>query len=539
LNWHNKDIQEVLQALQSSKEGLSSGDVLQRREQYGPNELKEIKKKTLFMMFLDQFKDFMIMVLIAAAVISGVIGELIDTIAIVVIVVLNAIIGFVQEYRAEKAMQALKEMAAPEALVQRDNEIVNVPASELVPGDIVMLEAGRIIPADMRLTEAAQLKIEEAALTGESIPVEKKLETLHEDSIPLGDRLNMAYKGTTVSYGRGTGIVVSTGMETELGKIATLLQEEEEVKTPLQKRLAKFGQRLGIIVLSICAIVFITGLLRGEAPLLMFLRGESTFLMFLREKETILMFLTAVSLAVAAIPEALPAVVTISLALGAKKMVKQNALVRKLPAVETLGSVTYICSDKTGTLTLNKMTVEEVAIDGQIIRSKELGVKGPDRQPITHDSSLMTFFRAMALNNDAAIDRDGNLIGDPTETALYELAKKCGFEKEEIKKEYPRIAEIPFDSDRKCMTTFHKSPDGKVVSFTKGALEGIIRKSAHIMISDTLKEKSEQDIVNILENNDKMANDGLRTLGFAIRMWDELPEVISHETAESGLIFDR
>jgi Ca2+-transporting ATPase len=458
------------------------------------------------MMFLDQFKDFMILILIAAAVVSGLIGELADTIAIVVIVVLNAVIGFVQEYRAEKAMEALKEMAAPEALVKRGGQINTIAASELVPGDMVMLEAGRIVPADIRLSEAAQLRVEEAALTGESVPVEKTTNTFHKESIPLGDRKNMVYKGTIVSYGRGTGVVVSTGMETELGKIATLLQEEQEVKTPLQKRLAKFGQRLGLAVLAICAVVLITGLMRGEEPLLM--------------------FLTAISLAVAAIPEALPAVVTISLAFGAKKLVKQNALIRKLPAVETLGSVTYICSDKTGTLTLNKMNVEELFVDGKILMSKELK-EMPQGKDLTHDSLLVTLMTAMCLSNDAALDKDNNVIGDPTENALFEIAAANGFDKSDMEKEYPRIAEIPFDSDRKLMTTFHKTQDGKIISFTKGALESIIEKSGE-------EDSSRQ---NIFSANERMAGDGLRTLAFAFRQWDSLPEEISPDTSEAGLSF--
>ena len=298
------------------------------------------------MMFLDQFRDFMILVLIAAAIISGIIGEPSDTIAIIVIVILNAVIGFIQEYRAEKAMAALKKMAAPSATVIRNGMPETISASQLVPGDFVMLEAGKIVPADMRLVEAAQLKVEEASLTGESVPVEKHIKELPDEHLPIGDRKNIAYKGTFVTYGRGSGVVVATGMNTELGKIAAMLQEGAEVKTPLQKRLAAFGKKLAIAVLIICAVVFGIGIMRGEPPLLM--------------------LLTAISLAVAAIPEALPAVVTISLALGAKKLVKQNALIRKLPAVETLGSVTHICSDKTGTLTLNKMTVEEVYVDGKI-----------------------------------------------------------------------------------------------------------------------------------------------------------------------------
>jgi Ca2+-transporting ATPase len=523
LNWHQRDISDIYEILKSSEWGIASEEAVKRLHEYGPNELKETKKKTVLMMFLDQFKDFMIMVLIAAAAVSGIIGELIDTIAIVVIVILNAIIGFVQEYRAEQAMKALKEMAAPTALALRDRDRVSITASELVPGDVVLLEAGKIVPADIRLTESAQLKIEEAALTGESIPVEKSVNPLHEESIPLGDRKNLAYKGTIVSYGRGIGMVVATGMETELGKIATLLQEEEEVKTPLQKRLAKFGQRLGIIVLAICAIVFITGLLRGEAPLLM--------------------FLTAISLAVAAIPEALPAVVTISLALGAKKMVKQNALVRKLPAVETLGSVTYICSDKTGTLTLNKMTVEEIFVNGETVSSGKLIVK--DEEKRFNINPLPTLFHALALSNDAFPDKDGNVLGDPTEIALYEIAVKNGFNKETLEKEFPRIAEIPFDSDRKCMTTFHEAGARRavplqgenIVSFTKGATETILANSSAILTKDGVVELDDKIRRDIEDASERMAEDGLRTLAFAYRNWSSLPSEMTHGSVETGLTF--
>ncbi len=539
MNWHLKDIKEVFEQLQSSLNGLSSEEANKRLREYGTNELKEVKKKSPFMMFFSQFKDFMIMVLIAAAIISGIIGDLIDTLSIIAIVIVNSVIGFIQEYRAEKAMEALKKMAAPAALALRDSKPVTVPASELVPGDIVLLEAGRIVPADMRLTEAAQLKIEEASLTGESMPVEKSIDTLHDKSIPLGDRKNMAYKGTVVSYGRGTGIIVATGMGTELGKIATLLQEEEEVKTPLQKRLAIFGQRLGIAVLAICAIVFLTGLLRGE--------------------DTILMLLTAVSLAVAAIPEALPAVVTISLAFGAKKMVRQNSLVRKLPAVETLGSVTYICSDKTGTLTMNKMTVEEVYVDGKIIKSSEIvaapfmgALEAEERRlkPAT-TSILMT---ALALSNDAVFDKDNKLIGDPTEIALFDIAYKNGFNKQKLEKEFPRVAEIPFDSERKCMTTFHKWEVGSgkwevkekdlltstshfslptsYLSFTKGAIEVLIDRSNNILMSGGLKAIDTNEILRI---SDRMAADGLRVLGIAMRRWDSIPDEMSHENVETEL----
>jgi len=516
VDWHQKDTQEILQLLESNASGLSAEEVESRLERYGPNELKESAGRTLFMMFLDQFKDFMILILIAAAVVSGIIGEVVDTIAIVVIVILNAIIGFVQEFRAEQAMKALREMAAPEAVVLRNGERTVIPASELVPGDIVLLDAGRIVPADVRLSESAQLKVEEAALTGESVPVEKTAAVLPEGAVPLADRINMAYKGTTVSYGRGAGIVIGTGMDTELGKIAKLLQEEEEVKTPLQKRLAKFGQRLGIIVIAICAVVFISGLLRGGSPLLM--------------------FLTAVSLAVAAIPEALPAVVTISLALGAKKMVRQNALVRKLPAVETLGSVTYICSDKTGTLTLNRMSVEKLYVNGRITERDLNGLGDRDVlfDPASQGSAL---FHGLALSNDAVLDKDGAVLGDPTEIALFEMASDQGFRKSDLEKSYPRIAEIPFDSERKCMTTFHSNPGGGVVSITKGALESILKRSSTVLSGKESTGLNEDGKAAIERANEQMADDGLRTIAFAERHWKTLPEDVTPDTVEQELTF--
>jgi Ca2+-transporting ATPase len=506
MSWHLKDINTVVEELGSSIQGLTLAEAEKRLQKYGLNELKEKKKKTPFMLFLDQFKDFMILVLIVAALISGWIGEPSDTIAIILIVVLNAVIGFVQEYRAEKAMAALKSMAAPFATVLRDGNPVNIPASQLVPGDIVLLEAGKIVPADLRLIESAQLKVEEAALTGESVPVEKHTEPLHDEHLPLGDRKNMAYKGTFVTYGRGKGIVVATGMDTELGRIATMLQQEEEVKTPLQKRLASFGKRLAIAVLAICTIVFGIGVLRGEEPLLM--------------------LLTAISLAVAAIPEALPAVVTISLAIGAKKMVRQNALIRKLPAVETLGSVTYICTDKTGTLTLNKMTVEEIWVYGD-----------SDIRTLISDLCL-----GLALNNDARMDVDGNVIGDPTEIALYNVAREKGFKKEELERQFPRIAEIPFDSERKCMTTIHRAEvtpsylhhfaTKPFISFTKGAIENLLERAEFMLTPDGIKPVDRTEILRVSE---RMAADGLRVIGIAVREWESLPDPISPENVEKGL----
>lgn len=527
MRWHQKDINEVIGGLGTSIQGISKEEAQERLNEYGPNELREKKKKIPFIIFLDQFKDFMILILIAAALISGIIGEPSDTIAIIVIVLLNAVIGFVQEYRAEKAMAALKKMAAPEAIAIRDGIPVNIPAFQLVPGDVVILEAGKVVPADMRLIESVNLRIDEAALTGESVPVEKHTEPLQDEHLPISDRKNMAYKGTFVTYGRGKGVVIATGMSTELGKIATMLQEDGEVKTPLQKRLAKFGQKLAIAVLIICAIVFGIGIIRGEAPLLM--------------------FLTAISLAVAAIPEALPAVVTISLALGAKKMVKQNALIRKLPAVETLGSVTYICSDKTGTLTLNRMKVEEIWLNEEIMKgSMDQGVERPSGktlEPLNPRTLESLFFAALALSNDAQLDAGGSIIGDPTEVALYKIAKDKGFDKAELEKDFPRVAEIPFDSDRKCMTTFHRwfiqrdqrskeRNSYKVISYTKGAIEMLIEKADNIMTSDGLKSLDKGEIIKI---SDRMADEGLRVLGVTMREWDALPDDMSPDNVETGL----
>jgi Ca2+-transporting ATPase len=507
MDWHQKNIEEIIKEFGTSLQGLSAVDVEKHLQKYGPNELTESKKKTLFMMFLDQFRDFMIMVLIAAAIISGIIGEATDTIAIIIIVVLNGVIGFIQEYRAEKAMELLRKLSTQFALVLRDNALANLPAAQLVPGDIVILEAGKIAPADMRLIEAAQLKIEEASLTGESLPVEKHTDALPEAHLPLGDRMNMAYKGTIVTYGRGQGVIVATGMATELGKIATMLQEEDEVKTPLQKRLAAFGRKLALAILAICALIFGIGLLRGEAPLLM--------------------LLTAISLAVAAIPEALPAVVTIALALGAKKLVKQNALIRKLPAVETLGSVTYICSDKTGTLTLNKMTVAEVYADGAMLTGQELKPK---------------LFTALALSNDAELDAAGTALGDPTEVALYDIAKLKGCDKKDLQKVFPRVAEIPFDSARKCMTTFHKLPPNgpfltgeksAFISFTKGAIDVLLDKSVQILTNEGLQGVDTEELQRV---NERMSGDGLRVLGIAMRIWDTLPGDLSPKEVEKDLI---
>jgi len=508
-DWHKKDIEEVLKELASGQAGLGAGEAALRLEKYGPNSLKEKPKRGALGMLFDQFKDFMIVVLIAAAAISGAIGEIVDAAVIAAIVALNALMGFVQEYRAQKAMEALKKMAAPNASVIRGDKAEAVPAVTLVPGDIVVLEAGSIVPADLRIIEAASLKIEEAALTGESLSVEKNTGALTGENLQPGDRLNMAYSGTAVSYGRGKGVVTSTGMGTELGKIAGMLQDEEEVETPLQKRLTVFGKKLAWAVLAICAAVFGLGLMRGEPPALM--------------------FLTAVSLAVAAIPEALPAVMSIALALGAGKLVKQNALIRKLLAVETLGSVTYICSDKTGTLTQNRMTVEEVYVDGTLLKAGEV-----PPQPGIY-AQLLTGF---ALNNDS-LQKDGGWAGDPTETALCALAENGGFDKRKLDAEHPRGAELPFDPERKRMTTFHAGQlagwaGGAYFSVTKGAAEGLLENASAIMTSAGLSPDG-KDKIHAAAG--EMAARGLRVLGLAARQWAALPGTLTPEEAEKKLVF--
>lgn len=513
--WYQLDVSDVADRLQSPEQGLTTAEVESRQAEYGLNELVEKQRKSVWMMFLDQFKDFMILVLIAAAVVSGIIGEPADTIAITVIVLLNAILGFVQEYRAEKAMAALKKMAAPSANVLRGGKVTTLPVNQLVPGDRVMLEAGNIVPADMRLTEAVQLQIDEAALTGESLAVEKQTGQLTEEELPLGDRKNLAFKGTLITKGHGQGIVTETGMLTQLGQIAALLQDQEQGRTPLQKRLATFGQKLAYAIFAICIIVFVAGLLRGEPPLLM--------------------LLTAISLAVAAIPEALPAVITISLALGARKLVKQQALIRKLPAVETLGSVSYICTDKTGTLTQNRMTVEQVYFDNQMRSTNELPETesgSTTSQSLADKPHAELLLSALSLCNDTRLDGDDEVVGDPTETALFELAREKGFLRDELESAFPRLAEIPFDSERKLMTTFHPWCNGKVVSITKGAAEEIVTRATHLHAE---AGPTDIDQSQVMQHTEQIAGEGLRTLGFALRIWDAVPESLIPEEIEADL----
>ena len=503
--WHALHLPEVGARLASSLDrGLSPEEIERRAAHFGANELIEKPPRPLWRMLLDQFTDFMILVLIAAALISGVIGDVKDTLAIVVIVLLNALIGFVQEFRAERAMAALKQMTAANARILRGGEQLTVPAKEIVPGDIVLLEAGNLVPADLRLIEAAQFKVDEALLTGESATVEKHSGTLENPDLPLADRKNMAYKGTIATYGRGRGVAIATGMATELGKIASLLESGEDTKTPLQKRLTGFGRHLSIMVLVICAIIFAVSLLRGEP--------------------VVLMLLTAISLAVAAIPEALPAVVTISLALGAHKMVKQHALIRRLPAVETLGSVTYICTDKTGTLTQNKMRVEELYA-GNAASREWRGVAG--------NEPWASLFTALALSNDAHRSHHGKLIGDPTETALYSVALEAGYDKAILETGAPRLLEMPFDSERKRMTTLHRHPSG-AVAYTKGAPESVLPLCTAQLTSQGEAAMPRDEI---LAHAERMAAEGLRVLAIAQRHWAGLPQDKDSGAIEDSLVF--
>ncbi|HRC36760.1 MAG TPA: calcium-translocating P-type ATPase, PMCA-type [Rubrivivax sp.] len=502
--WHCLDREATAAHLDSDLgAGLNADAAAARLAQTGPNALVEAARRHPLLMLASQFTDFMIVVLIAAAVIAGVVGEPQDAVAIVVIVFLNGIIGFVQEYRAERAMAALKKMASPQARVIRDGRTDTIAATHLVPGDLVELEAGNILPADLRLTELSALKIDESTITGESQPVDKQTAALAGADLPLGDRFNLAFKGTVVTYGRARGLVVATGMKTELGRIAALLSGESG-KTPLQKRLARFGRHLAVAVLAICAIVFVAGWLRGEPPLLM--------------------LLTAVSLAVAAIPEALPAVVTISLALGAARMVRQNALIRRLPAVETLGSVTYICSDKTGTLTLNRMHVDCVHAAGQTLPGL------PDKPELPWRELGL----AMALCNDAVAGRDGELKGDPTETALLAAAQAAGVDKEKAQQTLPRLAEIPFDAERARMSTLHRDGDN-VLMFVKGAPERVLALCTDRL--DAGGAVAVFDAAALQETAETLAAQGLRVLAFALKRLPQVPELVEAESLERNLSF--
>lgn len=486
----NIDVNDALKALRTSNNGLSQLEATNRLAKYGLNELVTKKNKPAWVYFFDQFKDFMILILIVAAILSGIMGDMVDAVVILIIVLLNALLGFSQEYKAEKSMLALKKMSVTTARVNRDGHPAIIPSEELVPGDIVFLEAGNIVPADIRLIEVHALSIDESSLTGESNAIHKKIETITDKDISLGDQLNMAFKGTLVTAGRATGLVVVTAMSTELGKIAGLLQEEKAT-TPLQRRMDHFGKKLSYIILLICLILFISGLVRGEDPFTL--------------------LLLSISLAVAAIPEALPALITIALAKGAARLAKRKALIRKLPAVETLGSVSFICSDKTGTLTQNKM---------EVVENFENTVLSPS-------FSNTPLLLSALLNQDIQFNESGEAFGESTELALvnYCISKLGIAEFHELYKQYPRVAEIPFDSDRKCMTTIHPFGDQFLV-ITKGASETI----QTCLLDPTAKHQ-------MLTMSDKWASQGVRVISYGFKLLDELPQQISSGSIEHDLVW--
>ena len=514
IKWFNKEVKDVEKELNTDLEkGLTTEEVQKRQEKYGLNQLKEAKKKSLLQRFLDQFKDFSIIVLIIAAIVSGAVGiaegeGITDTIIILIVVIVNAIIGVSQEAKAEKSLEALQKLTDHASKVVRNGEVTVIPAKELVPGDIVVLDTGDYIPADLRIIEAVNLKSQEASLTGESVPVEKNTEKIEDTEVGVGDRLNMLFSSSLVTFGRGKGIVVETGMTTEVGKIAGMINNTEKQETPLQQKLNKLGKTLGIAALAICVVIFFIGLLQGKEP--------------------IHMFMTAVSLAVAAIPEGLVAVSTIVLAIGVQKMVKKNAIVKKLPAVETLGSATVICSDKTGTLTQNKMTVEKI-----FINSETKDVKDYKEQNNNEDVKKLVY--ANMLCNDTKISKDGNLTGDPTETALVDMAFKLDFEPS-IYDMMPRVQEIPFDSDRKLMTTVNEF-NGKYVVYTKGGVDELLKRCNNYLLNGEVKSDLEKYAEIIRQKNEEMAKEALRVLACAYKEIDHKPTTEEMENMENNLTF--
>ncbi|MDC4239714.1 cation-translocating P-type ATPase [Clostridium tertium] len=504
--WFNKSSEEIIKELSSNViNGLSSADAKLILEKNGPNKLQGKKKKSTFQLFLSQINDAMIYILLVAAVISAIVGEISDAIIILIVIFVNAIIGVIQESKAEKALEALKSMSTPKALVKRDGSIIEIPSEEVVVGDIVIIDAGRYIPADLRLIESANLKIEESAFTGESVPAEKNSDIINEENdVPIGDQHNMAFMSTLATYGRGTGIVIATGMDTQIGKIAKMLDAEDENTTPLQKKLAQLGKTLGFAAVGISIVMFIVSMFQG--------------------RDFLEMFMTSISLAVAAIPEGLPAIVAIVLALGVQRMIKENAIIRKLPSVETLGSVNIICSDKTGTLTINKMTVKKFYINGETKNLEEIDIKNDESKLLVD---------GMILCNDAT-SKDGVQTGDPTEVALIDVGNKINIFKEDLNKAHKRVNEIPFDSDRKLMTTVNTYDKGFNV-FTKGAIDSILKISNKILINGEIKDFTKEEKEKVLMASNLMSDDALRVLALGYKVIDT--EHVAIDDLEKDLIF--
>ncbi len=564
VSWHAMSSTDVLERLETPVEsGLSEAEVKARQEKYGPNELQEAPPTSFLEMLWAQINNFVIYMLLGAAIISALLGDYTEAIAIMLIVVLNAIMGIIQESRAEAALDALKKLAAPEAMVLRSGHRISVPSRQLVPGDIVFLEAGNYVPADVRLLEAVNMRIDESSLTGESVSVEKKAETRLEEDIPLGDQKNTAFMGTLVTYGRGKGVVVSIGMNTQLGMIATMLQRVEDEETPLQRRLDQLGKVLGWGSLAVCGLVFVIGAIR-----FILTPGHAGVFSPAALTEFTELFMIAVSLAIAAVPEGLPAVVTISLALGMREMVRRHALIRKLSSVETLGSATVICSDKTGTLTQNEMTVTRVWVDDQFIGVTGSGYtpKGEftvDDEPVSLDQypAAKTALWLGTLNNDAQLEHSGEqageetfrMIGDPTEGAILVAALKAGTSAKTLNKAYPRKQEIPFDSTRKRMVTIHavEKPEEDqafppaaedqqewYIIAVKGAPDVVLGLCSHVQTMKNGDQKlTEERRKEILAANDAMTGDALRVLGVAYRMVPVMPDEINSDELEKDLTF--
>lgn len=530
-NWHNLKASEVLSILRSGHNGLDDSEAAERLQQCGPNELTEKRKTPAWMIFLGQFKNLLIIILIIAAILSLVLGEVIDAVVILVIVLFACLLGFIQEYRAERAMEALKKMAAPNASVIRNGIEEEIPACDLVPGDVVLLTMGDRVPADARLLEAINLKTEEASLTGESLAVEKTIELLNNGA-NVGDRKNMVFAGTTVAYGRATAVITDTGMNTEFGKIATMLQEVEVERTPLQVNLDSVGKWISIAALGLCVVLVLIGLLRWS------LEGVVIW-----PDKVLEMFMWGISLAIAAVPEALPAVVTISLSLGVQKLVKRHALIRKLPACETLGSTTYICSDKTGTLTQDQMTVRQIYVNGEVIDVSGSGYepkgefKNRDKSIVLPDNtSLQMLLKAGLLCNDSSLNKDDSgwrIKGDPTEGALVVLAAKAGLEQKAVAGKNKRIHEIPFTSETKRMTTVNRDEEGIQIAYSKGALEVILDSCSYVYMDGQIREIDEEFRIKTLSLARQMAENALRILGIAYKSVND----IKQENIEKGMVF--